>query len=201
MTRPFTTAMQNVLRDMVVKPCWLLKLEFVGTDVYLTSRALDVSWSGQTWLGNGWLQGLNGIDETKDHTSTGLTVVLGGYDSTLMSLVLSSTSQNKGCELYFGMLDSSNALIADPYCLSRGKFDTAEIEEAAQDAIISLKYENDLLKIRRTNVFRFTHQSQQALFPGDMGFQYVSQAADWQGFWGAVTVPKAMQKKKRNDTK
>lgn len=201
MARPLSAGMQAVLRDMVVRPCWLVKIEFVGTTVYLSSRDKDVSWSGQTWLGNGWLRGFDGLNEVKDHVSTQLGIVLGGYDPTLVSLVLANTRQDKNCEVYFAMLDASDALIADPYLLYPGQFDSAEIDEAAEDATITLRYENDLMKARRLNVFRFTHQSQQALFPGDLGFQYVSQTADWKGFWGRITSPKAMQKKKRNEAK
>jgi hypothetical protein len=204
--------MQAVLRDMVVKPVWLVKLEFITnpnsassvnniTYLYLSSRRIDVSWSGQLWLGNGWLRGFDGLNEAKDQTSTSLGIILGGYDPNLVSLVLSSTRQVLQCQVYFGLLDTSNNLIADPYLLYPGSFDSAEINEAAEDATITLRYENDLTKARKLNVFRFTHQSQQALFPGDLGFQYVSQAADWSGFWGQLTAPKANQKKKRNEAK
>jgi hypothetical protein len=201
MARPLTAGMQAVLRDMVVKPVWLVKIEFIGTTLYLSSRRLDVSWNGFTWLGNGFLRGFDGLNETRDQVSTSLGIILGGYDSSLTSLVLANTRQDKKCEVYFGLLNSSDALITDPYLLYPGDFDSAEINEAAEDATITLRYENDLMRARRLNVFRFTHQSQQALFPGDLGFQYVSQTADWKGFWGRVTIPKTMQKKKRNEAK
>lgn len=201
MARPLTAGMQAVLRDMVVRPCWLVKIEFTTTTLYLSSRRKDVSWNSQVWLGNGFLRGFEGLNEAKDQVSTSLGIILGGYDAALLSLVLANTSQSLGCEVYFGMINSSDTLIADPYLIYPGDFDSAEINESAEDATITMRYENDLTKARRLNVFRFTHQSQQALFPGDLGFQYVSQTADWKGFWGKLSAPKAMQKKKRNEAK
>lgn len=201
MARALTAGMQAVLRDMVVKPVWLVKLEFVSTTIYLSSKRSDIVWNAVTWLGNGMLAGLEGMSDVKDHTSTELTVALNALDSGLMSLVLGSTAQSKVCEVYFGLLNTSDALIVDPYKIYTGKFDSAEIQESAGSAEITLRYENDLLKSNRNNILRFTDQSQKALFPTDRGFEYASQAADWKGFWGQAKSPKAMQKKKRNSTK
>lgn len=201
MPRSLTPAMQTALRDLVVRPCWLVKIQFNNGYVYLTSRDTDITWNSQIWTSNSWLRSIDGLTNVFDHSYNEVSVILGGLDSNILSLVLGQTSQKNICEIYFAMLNSSNTLIADPYLIFNGLFDDAEIDDAIDETEVRLIFTTEMAKIGRINVFRFTHESQKALFPGDLGFQYVSQAADWKGLWGKSSVPSSNQKRKRNTAK
>lgn len=201
MARALTGTMQTQLRSLVVTPCWLVKLQFNSGYIYLTSRTRDVAWSGQTWLANNWLRSIDGLSNVFDHSSNEVTVTIGGLDPTILSLILSSTSQKNTVDIYFGLIDASGNLYADPYLLFTGLFDDSNIDDSSDETEVGMVFTSPLARISKINVFRFTHQSQQALFAGDLGFQYVSQAADWKGFWGKASIPKSNQKRKRNDSK
>jgi hypothetical protein len=179
----------------------LAKLEFITVDLYLSTRNRDLDWNGHTWQGNSVFRPPRSVRNSKDNTSNGIAIPLVGYDQTIMSLVLEDINQSKKCEIYFGMLDVSDNLITDPYPLFVGRFDTATVQSSGGQREIVLVYENDFMVMTRVNAFRYTDQSQQALFPGDTGFERVRLAADWKGFWGSQSKPLANQKKKRNSTK
>jgi hypothetical protein len=200
-TRTFSAEMLTAMASSEVKVVWLAQIEFVSTTLYLSTRSWNMDWSGNTYLGNSILRAPNSIRGTKDHVSNGYVIPLVGFDSTIMSLILTELTRAKKAYVYFGMLDASNNLIADPFLAISGNFSTARILSAGRQREVQLNYENDFFTSTRVNIFRYTDQSQQALFPGDTGFQRVAYAADWKGFWGATTRPLTYQKKKRNTAK
>lgn len=194
--RNLTASMQTAVAGSVIRTCLLAKLEFTSTDVYLTSLARNVSWSSQTWLGNGWLRPFSAIGENVDLRASGCSIALGGLDATTISLILNSSKQGKKGYLYLGLLDSSYALISDPQLIFLGRFDSADIVDSGTDASVRLNYESELIRLQRINEYRYTDASQQALYPGDLGFQYSAQAADWSGFWGKAARPKFIRRRK-----
>jgi len=93
------------------------------------------------------------------------------------------------------MLDTSGAVIADPYPVFNGLFDMAEISEDSETPQVTLKYESRLIELEKTKDFRYTTESQRLFNNTDKGFEYVDGLQDWQGFWGRAK--KKLKKKKR----
>lgn len=184
MTRTLTTAAKNALDDATVRPFYLLYSEFDGTTLRLFSGSRDLSYGGNTWLGNGWFRGMSSIRETGAIEASGIEVVLSGVPQTLLSLVLSYARQNLPGIVYLGLFDSSYAIIADPIVLFEGGFDVAKINRSPSDNVISLSYESNLASLRRRKEVRFTDQQQRLWYPSDRGFEFVAALAEWNGFWG-----------------
>lgn len=198
MTRGLSASMLSAIAADVVRPCFLAELEFVGSTLYLSSVSRDVSHLSQNFLGNGLFIGLDGIQESLDVDAFGWSVTLQGADSALMSLVLGSVNQSKNGIIYLALLDSNEQSIASPEEIAHGYFDYAEIDDSGSESSIVLNYESELLGLSRIQEFRYTHFSQQALFPNDFGFQYAAQAEDWNGFWGkSGKAPKPQRKRKK----
>lgn len=196
MARSITSAMATALAADIVRPCLLAKLETTGSTIYLCSLNKSVSFDGQTWLGNGWLRPFSALGEGTDLTPSGCEIRLGGIDSTAVSTLLGTLNRSKSGTLYMGLLDSSYALIADPFVIFKGKFDSVEFNEEDDTATAGIKYESRLIRAKESNEFRYTDQSQQALFAGDLGFQYAAKVADWSGFWGRAGRPRVIRRKK-----
>ncbi len=189
--------MLSAIAAQVVRPVYLLKLEFVGSTLYLSSLNNDISWSAQTWLGNGSLIDLDGIQEISNARASGWRAMLNGSDNTIVSLALGNTNQSKKGYLYLGLLDSSEALIADPEQIAEGEFDSADIASSGSETSVVLNFENQILTGKKITELRYTHFSQRSIFPSDDGFQYVNLLEDWSGFWGkSGKTPRHARKRK-----
>lgn len=200
MTRTISAAYQSAIAAQVVRPVLFVSMEFLSVStLFLNSSNQNIGWNTQTWLGNGLLYGVEGLQETEEISSFGWRVKLSGEDSSLISLILASGNQGQIGRVYLAALDSTEALIVDPELVAKGYFDYAQIEDTGKEASITVNYETDLQAMKRIQDFRYTHFSQQALFPGDKGFEYASAAEDWSGFWGkSHRVPRVRRKRHTN---
>lgn len=196
MTRGISASLLSALQAQVVRPIYLTKIQFVGSDLYLSSTTENKSWNSQTWLGNGLLQNsISGIHEQGDSRATGCSITLCNYDSGLMSLLLNSLNRSKTASVYLGAMDSSEAIIVDPQLVYQGYFENVQLTENGMKSEAILFYENEIIGLRRINEFRYTHESQQVYFPGDKCFEYTALVPDWSGYWGKAERPKRITKK------
>ena len=81
----------------------------------------------------------------------------------------------KEAEVYKGFLNSSEAVIADPFLLFKGRIESFSIDESINNSnanIVVASHWSDFSKIegRKTNT-----GSQQLHFPADKGFEFASQ--------------------------
>ncbi|MBX9580473.1 MAG: hypothetical protein K2X87_09210 [Gemmataceae bacterium] len=144
----------------------------------------DVVWGGNTWQGNGWFQGPEGMEETTELEATDMAVVLTGVSDAALALVLTSQRQGGLGTLWFGFLDAAGAVVADAYSAWSGYYSHAEVAYGPAEASVTLYYDSPLVDLERPNEGRWTDACQQRLFPGDTGFRYVVAAANWSGTWG-----------------
>jgi hypothetical protein len=196
MARTISSDMLTAIADRVLRVCLLAELQTTGATIYLSSLDRNISYSAQSWLGNSWLRPFSTISEASDLSANGCEIALGGLDATAISAILSTFNKSKLGTIHLGLLDSSYALIASPIVLFKGYFDSAQLTEDGDTATAVLSYESQLIRQKEANEFRYTDQSQQALFAGDLGFQYAAKSADWSGFWGRAARPQRIRKRK-----
>jgi hypothetical protein len=182
--RTLTAGMQTAIAQSTIRPIYFAELEFESQTIRLTSATRDITWDSETWLGNGWLKPLNAIDESAQLRATGCQVILSGLPSSLIAVVLGQSIISKKGTIWLGLLDSSMAIITDPYLIFKGYLDVPEIDDSHEDGTVALNYESDLISLDRPVEYRYSDQAHQALFAGDLGFQYTPQMEDWNGFWG-----------------
>lgn len=184
MARDLTTAFKNVLDDGSISPRFFIELELASSTVRYWTGSYDISWNSQTWNGNGYLNSIGSVTKTKRTDSEGLEVEIAGQLSALVSLALQSVEQNKTATIYFGFLDSSGSIIADPVVHFLGVFDYAELEDDPDQATITLYFQNLLIEDDSSNELRYNHATQNSLYSGDDGFEYVEALEDFRGYWG-----------------
>lgn len=196
MSRGLTTALKDALAADIVRPLFLTEIETADTPLRLSSSSHNISWNASTWLGNGMLDSdLAGLNESQGNELPSLEVRLNAYDQALISTLFALT-QKMYCAVYIGALDSSGAVIADPELIFKGKLETVEFTDSSQTLEAAVKYTNELAEFRRIDEVRWTHESQQLLFPGDNGFKYVAKSEDKRIFWGTAPQVKRIRKRR-----
>lgn len=184
MARDLSASVQSAIEATQVAPFLLFEAEFADGYLRLWSGIGDLSWNGYTWLGVGTLGNISPISETDEVQANGITVSLTGIPSNYVSLILSDVRQGKVGKVYVGFLDANGAIIADPYMTFEGRLDIPAIEEAGEDAMITITYESRLIDLQRTREIRFTDEEQKRLYPGDKGLEFVASMQEITLNWG-----------------
>lgn len=184
MSRAMTTEFYDECIAAENRPVYFFQAQFGDTTLYLCNQSFDISWSGHTWLGNGYFHGYTNIQETEDLAIQSVEIHLTGVPSVLLALILSSNSQNRTGVIHFGFLDADLAVIASPIQRFKGKLDTLTIQEDPEAPVVTLRYESRLVELDRSHEARYTHEGQRAYYPLDQGFKYVAGLQERKLYWG-----------------
>ena len=178
MTRSLTTAVKNELATNDIKPVHLITIGF-STPVNITdcsfSLTSSVSGSSVTYTASDFILGISNHTEETDITKSTVNLNLSGADQTFISTVLNENVVNDDVTIYRGFLDSSNALIADPMMLYKGKIESFSIKETDTNSEISLSIVSHWADFEKKNGRKTNNTSQQRFFSGDVGMDFASQ--------------------------
>ena len=178
MTRSLTTAIKNELATNDLRPVHLITIGFTSP-VNLTdcsfSLTSSVSGSSVTYTASDFIMGLSNFTEETDVTKTSLNLGLSGADQTFISTALNENVVNDSVTIFRGFLDSSNALISDPFLLYQGTIDTFEISERGSDSNIIFKIVSHWADFDKTNGRKTNNTSQQRFFSSDVGMDFSSE--------------------------
>ena len=182
--RDLTAGMLAAVQAGTIYPAIFYEGEFVNpanesqTFIRLWSGVGSYSWNGFNWTGAGNLLGVSGIRESTGLRANAFEVWLTGMSSALISTALSAARKNRSGKLWLHLFDASRNLIADPYLLKRGRFDTIPIEDAGATARITARYEDRLAALGVPRERRYTSADQALRDPADKGFEYVEALQD-----------------------
>lgn len=185
MSRNLTALMAAEIVKTTVRP--IILYEFVTTSgtVYYWTGYGNLSWNSHTWVGTGTLLEVAPIDETDDVKAQGTTIRLSGMSTAMISVVLGQLTNGLAGIVRLAMRDSANAIIADPKIIFRGRLDGCQIDNKDPTAlIINVAYEHELVDLERPRERRYTHEAQQALYPGDTALRYMAGLQDRVLYWG-----------------
>jgi len=178
MTRSLTSAVKTELATNNIKPVHLVTIGF-ATPVNITDNGFDltssVSGGSVTYTSSSFLLSTPKFTEETDLTKTSLQIALSGADQTFISTVLNENVVNDTVTIYRGLLDSSNALIADPFLLYKGSIDTFNIEESEKESIVNLSVVSHWADFEKTSGRKTNNNSQQRFFSTDVGMDFSSQ--------------------------
>lgn len=183
--RAMTEAMAAAIAAGELRPILFYEGEFASGTVRLWTGLGAVAWDGKTWEGAGTFLGVTQIDEPGDVIAAGTTVQLSGVPVELKALALTEARTGKPGRVWLGLLDTEGQVIADPVLAFAGRLDVPEISATRDEVVIAISYESRLIDLQRPREWRYTHESQQALHPGDRGFEYVAAIQDREIRWGS----------------
>lgn len=184
MSRDLTTDFKTAITAGTVRPVVLI-------DAYLDSGTLrfwngvgSFSYGGNTYTGAGNLLKVTDVTETQNVEARGASFELSGIPSSLIATALAEEYQDRRITQTFAVLDSSGAVIADPFMFFSGKADVMTIEEAGKYATIKLTAESDLIILGRTNERRRTPEDQKLKYGSDTFFDQVAALQSKDIVWG-----------------
>jgi hypothetical protein len=130
------------------------------------------------WLGLGELGGISAIQEGTELQMYGVSLSLSGVDPVFAAKALNPEEyQQRPCTIWLALLDDDYRIIDEPVITFRGRMDTMPVE-IGKTATINMTVESRLVDWERPRISRFNHEDQQALYPGDLGFEYVAQMVE-----------------------
>ena len=178
MARTLTTAVKNELATNEIRPIHLITIGF-GTPVNITdcgfSLTSSISGSSVTYSPSSFLVSLPSFTEETDVTKTSLQLALSGADQTFISTCLNENIVNDSVEIYRGLLNSSNSIIADPILLYSGNIDTFEITETTTQSNVKLIIVSHWADFDKKSGRKTSNASQQRFFSADLGMDYSSE--------------------------
>lgn len=184
MARNLTAGLLAEILKQRLNPVFFVELQTAAGFVRVWSGAGTISWNGQSWTGVGKFGAVSAMGETAEVQAEGVKLLLSGIPSDMVTTAFTDLRQGLPVKIYFGAVDDSGAVIADPYLSFSGRVDACDFVEAGQTATLQISCESRLIDLKRARARRYTHEDQQIDFPGDLGFEYVAQLQELNLSWG-----------------
>ena len=177
MARGLSSSVKTELATGSIDPVLLIEIGF-STPIYLTNASFDItsniSGTSRTYLSNGHLRSITGVNETNRPTKNTLSISLSGVDQTYISVALNENIINDDVFVYRGFLDSSNALISDPFLLFYGTIDEYKISDNTTIANLIISVTSHWGNFSKTSGRTTTDNSQQRFFSSDKGMEFAA---------------------------
>ena len=174
-----TTAITNNNIPILI----LVEMHFSSGIAYYCNAGYSFTWNGNLYLGLGNLGSIDTIEEGSAIQSYGVGFKLTGIDPAKIEIAMNEDYQNKPAFVRLALLDESYNIVGTPTLVFSGLMDTMPIT-LGTTATITVTAESRLADWDRVRIRNYTDADQQSFFPGDLGFQYVNQAADREIYWG-----------------
>tara|TARA_Y100000004_G_scaffold192202_1_gene252352 strand:- start:21 stop:578 length:558 start_codon:yes stop_codon:yes gene_type:complete len=184
MSRNLTSAVNTIFESSSVTPFLAINLAFDGGNFLAWTGYGNITFDSTTFVGAGDFLSVSPIKESSEVQANGIDITLSGVPSSLISSALNETYQGRSCKLYLGVLDSSNAVVSDPYVLFSGRMDLMNIDDSGEKANISVTAESRLIDLDRTRERRYTSEDQKIDFPNDQGLEFITDLQDKEIIWG-----------------
>jgi|TARA_R110001583_G_scaffold128010_5_gene279794 hypothetical protein len=177
MARGLASAVKTELATGNINPVFLVHLGF-ATPIYLTNCGFpltsSVSGSSVTYIASGHLQSITGVSETNQPTKNSLAITLSAVDQGYIAIILNENVIGKEVKVYRGLLDSSNALISDPFLLFYGTIDEHRIVDTTNTANVTLSVTSHWASFDKESGRTTSDNSQQRFFSGDKGMEFAA---------------------------
>jgi hypothetical protein len=181
--------MVTELAKQTVHPAFFIEMVLASSTLRVWTGFGDVSWDGHTWTGAGNAGSVSALPETTEVQAQGIRLMLSGIPSSYVTYALSEIVQGKSCKVWLAMLNDSGAVIADPFNSYAGRVDSVSMEEGGETSTLNVTVESRMIALKRNRQLLYTDADQQAMFPGDRGFEYVEQLQEAKLSWPGPATP------------
>ena len=187
MSRTLSTEMQAVATAELVRPIYLIDMEFTSGSVFFWSGVGNLTFNSNDYIGAGDLLNIGSVSETAELQANGATVTLTGIKQSLVTIARDEPYQGRVLSIRLGALDDSGDLIASPVIIFSGFMDVMTISDSGNSSTISISVENKLIAFERSSVRRYTNEDQKIDNPSDKGFEFVTKIQEKEIIWGRPT--------------
>ena len=98
--------------------------------------------------------------------------MLSGVDQSYISVALNENIINSSVQIYRALLNSSNAIISDPFLIYDGTIDDYTISDDTNNSQITINITSHWGNFEKVSGRRTSDVSQQRHFSGDKGFEF-----------------------------
>ena len=189
-----TAVTNNAAGTEILNWLSLLKLELDSGTVFLNSGTQDFSFDGETWIGVGGAGSLSGIRENTSLGKAEIVAILSHIPlSGLPDFVDEFTDNDpvgRSWTTYIAFLNAdfnTKAVLT----MDAGFIGSTEMGESAEAGSIALTLLNETTRFGLVTFYRMTNQGQQSIWPGDEGFEFVTDTNLAEISWGktAAVIP------------
>lgn len=188
MSRDLTAGMLAEVTAESLSPVMLAFFDFQAGAARMWTGIGTLTWGGHDYLGLGNMGAISPLEESTDLRANGISFQLSGVPSAMLATALGDNYQGRDVKLWLGAINSSGAIVTDPYQIFSGRMDTVEIDEGPDTSVVRVSAESRLVDLNRSRERRYTHEDQQINFPGDLGLQYMPTAQSTGFLWGGQKV-------------
>ena len=104
MSRSLSTEMQAVASAYLVRPIYLVKMEFDSDDVNLWSGLGNLVYDGDTYIGTGDLMDISPVKESEELIANGVNFTVSGIKQSLVSIARDEPYQGRKITLYLSLI-------------------------------------------------------------------------------------------------
>ncbi len=163
----------------------MCEVNFDAETIRLCSRLKSISYSGGTYQGVGTIGAIGNITENKNLDPSSCKITLAGTNDGVLSSFSNNDHLNRDIKIMVALLDSSRQIIGEPIDHFVGTMDTVNVNYGRQSTV-EIMAKDRLADWDRRQSERWTHEEQQLKYPGDLGFEYITEIRNKQ-----ITWPKA----------
>lgn len=186
MNRGTSAAVQAEVAKQSNRPFHLYELYLDGVTARSTDAYRTIDWAGNTYYALGHFLEFSAIEETTELQVNSVKLTQSGVDQTYIALYLAHDYIDRRMVIRKAFLDDAEGVIVDPIPIFDGRMDAPEITENPDDGscAVTITASSHWIDFERRPGRHTNHDEQQIWFPGDMGFEYVSQAVGQDLEWG-----------------
>lgn len=160
-------------------------LDFPSGAVRVWDGVSSIAWNSQTWTGVGTLGSISWPRETTLVRAEGCVLSLSGVASAMISAVLADKVRGRAAQVWLNTL--SGGSVSNSLNIFTGRMDHTTIAEQAggddDTCVVNVHCESHLIDLGRASEWRYSHEHQQQLFPGDDGFEFAATIQDQELNW------------------
>lgn len=154
----------------------LFEFEFLSGTQRFTDRQGYLSVDGHDWLGVGKLLSVSGLEQSRGMSAPQATFTLSGVDAFLLNVAANGSSEATGrpCCVYIQFLNANSEPLDQKIAIWPGIMDIVSLSASLGWQTISLTAETLFVDRIRAPWGLQTDTDQQARWPGDRGFEFMS---------------------------
>jgi len=138
-----------------------------------------------TYTGAGELLNISNIEENNELASTNLTVTISGLNSDIVTYATTEDYQNRPITLKLFFFHPDTADEVQNLILFKGRMDTLTVNDGDTFSVI-ISAENKLIDLTRPKNLYFTPETQEFLYSGDKGLEFVPKIQEQRLNWGGT---------------
>jgi hypothetical protein len=173
MSRAFGAASAAAFIEPNVSILTFVMLDFASGIVRVHNGLGTYTWGGNDWIGVGSLGTVSQLEEGADVSPYGITLTLSALDAVVSGAALNEDYFMRPVEIYIGALSAEDVLLNDPLQMWGGHMDVMSVTAGAENDQVTINCESELAAFDRSSNLKYTTQSQQQFYPGDVFFNFL----------------------------